>query len=163
MQSEKLMRVHLWIFGSYLVGYLLFILNSSIEAFTNPIEQDQTQEPSVSKPRNVQNYCRSEILNNFFMALIQISNLALIILFIYLSVNFSTPLSEEYRTKFLLLFQKRGLDDIKQAVEEQQLLQFHEARVKKYNETAIRNADLIIIRALTLTQTDDQEQMQCTD
>lgn len=36
LQSEQLMRVHLYLFIGYLVAYLLYILNATVETFTNP-------------------------------------------------------------------------------------------------------------------------------
>ena len=76
-------------------------------------------------------------------------SLCMLILFIYLSVSFSVPMSDEYRTKFLLLFQKNDLDVVKEAAQSQARQESHKAKINRYNRTAFRDAELIIIRALT--------------
>ena len=135
------MRVHLYIFVSYLLAYIIFIVNATLESFVNPYVDDT--------PSDVQNYCRYKITDQFFFMICQVMSLLMLILFIYLSVNFSIPLSDDYRTKFLLLFQKNDLDVVKQARENFNRNESHEAKVKRYNASAIRDAELIIIRALT--------------
>ena len=76
-------------------------------------------------------------------------SLAMIVLFTYLSVKYSVPLSDDYRTNFLLLFQRDDLDVVKIASENHARLESHNAKVERYNAQALRDADLIIIRALT--------------
>ena len=101
------MRIHLGIFIGYLVAYFFYCLNASIESFDNPYKENQD---GIEEPDNKQTWCRYKIFDNLFLSLTQMADLALIILFVYLSVNFSAPLSEEYRKKFLLIFQKNELD-----------------------------------------------------
>ena len=76
-------------------------------------------------------------------------SLCMLILFIYLSVSFSVPMSDEFRTRFLLLFQKNDLGVVREAAQNRARQDSHKARINRYNRTAFRDAELIIIRALT--------------
>ena len=67
--------------------------------------------------------------------------MAIVILFIFLSYKFSEPLSD-YKGRFLLIFQAGDLSNVEQKKREHN-------RANIYNIAAIRDANLIIIRALT--------------
>ena len=73
----------------------------------------------------------------------RLTSLSVIILFVFLSYNFSEPLSD-YKGRFLLMFQSSDIDmeNIGQKRKE-----YNKAHI--YNMAAIRDANLIIIRALT--------------
>ena len=103
------MQIHLYIFVTYLVAYLVFCVNATIETFSNPYEDGE--------PVNNQNYCRYKITDYVFFAVCQMMSLAMLILFIYLSVSFSAPVSDEYRTKVLLLFHKKDLHTVREVEE----------------------------------------------
>lgn len=45
----------------------------------------------------------------FFAALNELMDWAMVILFIHLSVSFSEPLSDEYRSKILLIFKRKDM------------------------------------------------------
>ena len=92
--NERLMQVHLYIFIIYLTSYVMFDVNATLEAFMNPYEHDEQGELIDF---NYNNYCRYIIADKVLFALCQASNIALLALFIYLSVKFSTPVNDDYR------------------------------------------------------------------
>lgn len=67
--------------------------------------------------------------------------MAIVILLIFLSYKFSEPLSD-YKGLFLLMFQANDLGNLEEKKREHN-------RANIYNMAAIRDANLIIIRALT--------------
>ena len=133
--SEYIMCIHLTIFICYLTADLCYILNAAIW-----YSQEDLNDQGY--PENGQDYCRYKILKQVFLFLCQIADLFMMILLSYLSVKFSMPMQDDYKTKFLLLFQKENLSNVNQAHREH-------ARAQRYNRMALRDAELIIIRALT--------------
>ena len=107
--NERLMQIHLYIFIIYLISYVIFDLNATLEAFMNPYEKD---EEGNLIDFDYENYCRYMIADKVLFALCQASNIALMTLFIYLSVKFSTPVNDDYRSKFMLLFNKEDLHKV---------------------------------------------------
>ena len=55
------MRIHLYIFVTYLVAYVIICINATFEGFTNPYDRD-------GQPKNTQNYCRYKVSDYFFFA-----------------------------------------------------------------------------------------------
>ena len=103
--SEYIMCIHLTIFICYLTADFCYIVNGAIW-YSHEDLNDK------GYPENDQVYCRYKITNQVFLFLCQICDLFMIILLSYLSVKFSVPLQDDYKTKFLLLFQKENLNNV---------------------------------------------------
>jgi hypothetical protein len=105
------MTVHLGIFVLYIVANFGICTRNSIafvrySDWTNDYNDDNTSS-----------FCRDRITFAFFSAFTIFTNYMMVSLFIYLSVKFSEPL-KDYRSSFLLLFQKADLSNVQAANEE---------------------------------------------
>ena len=125
--SERLMWIHFLIFALSILAYIaILICVVLIQNYSNS---------------NTRAFCRAYASQEFFINLMLLGSFSMIVLFIFLSVKFSEPL-RDYRKKFLLLFQTNNLDRVVEVRREH-------GRATRYNQIAIRDANLIIIRALT--------------
>ena len=132
--SERLMSFHFGIFALYILANFGICIRTLI-AFLNYDNWSNNYANDDSS-----SFCRDRITFVFFNGLTIITNCLMVCLFIYLSVKFSEPL-EDYRSSFILLFQKADLCNVRTANEEF-------GRAQRYNK-AWRDIDLIIFRELT--------------
>lgn len=145
---EKLMLIHTAIFllciavyFSNLVFNLLFHKNLQTltdDIYTDLIIAQKTQKPvdlftSVEPVR----VCREFVAGNAFIALTKTFTTFTLILFIYMSVEFSKPISA-YWKKVLAESTRQeeadqGDDEVSRFSEQEQAMRFHEAAVKDAN------------------------------
>ena len=94
-----------------MVLFILFILTSLGAIITKKMTFRLQEE------ENYQPLCRVVLVEQTLYILVLICNSALCILFIYLSVQFSTPLTEE-QDKFFLLAQSGNLKNVGSRIRE---------------------------------------------
>ena len=140
--GEKLIALHLVIFIVYILAY--FAACISFFMIIN-----------AADGLDFKRECRAVASEQIISVVGNSMNIALTILFIYLSVKFSAPLSD-YQEKFLLIFQTSHLDRVESAT-----IEYKKAR--KYNKAAMRHQQLIIWRAFTNEESFYRESEACLE
>ena len=96
--------------------------------------------------------CRLNLSGNFFFWLSQVSNIAQTVLFIYMSIMFSKPLTG-YWESFLLSYRQKSLS----IIISEKIEPTKQERARRYHEAAVRDANrqITVMMALVIAPSEE--------
>lgn len=137
---EKLMLVHSAVFVLNIVVYLSnlifsLLFHKNLQALTDDIYTDLLIAEKLQRPvelftsvKPIQ-VCREFVAGEAFVALTKVFNTGAIVLFIYMSVQFSQPISAVWQQ----ILSENAEEEVARLSEHEKAIRFHEAAVRDAN------------------------------